>query len=136
MIEDALGVMNAWGFTRVGTMIVWVKTSANGTYMIGTGHYVRSNAEYVLVGRRGSGLKPNCIIPGIVETTQMRHSAKPEEVRQWLAAAYPKARKLELFARGDFATSCSWRDICNSFRKEPVRLPTPINQNQEEKEVS
>ena len=91
---EALEVLDAWGFRYV-TQAVWDKER------LGMGYWFRGQHELILVGVRGKVSPP---IPGVRRSSVFRaprgrHSAKPTEVRDHIAAAFPDARKVELFAR-------------------------------------
>jgi N6-adenosine-specific RNA methylase IME4/ParB-like chromosome segregation protein Spo0J len=94
LLPEALAVMHAWGFAY-RTSLVWVKDK------IGLGAWVRHRHELLLVGRKGSFPAPD---PGdrpdsVIEAARRRHSQKPACVYELLEQMYPRASKLELFAR-------------------------------------
>lgn len=94
MLEGALRVMRAWGFSY-RTSIVWCKDR------MGTGAWVRSQHELLLLGRRGDfpapslGTQPRSVI----HARRGAHSEKPDEVHAMIERTYPGRRYLELFAR-------------------------------------
>ncbi|MBU1067080.1 ParB N-terminal domain-containing protein [Patescibacteria group bacterium] len=93
MIEKALRVIPAWGFT-FKTSMVWVKNR------IGTGFYVRSKHEYILIATRGSFLPMTTKIPESVFFADVgEHSEKPDIVYDLIERMYPGQRYCELFAR-------------------------------------
>lgn len=71
------------------------------TWAFGMGHTTRANAEFVLMGVRGKGLKrcwAGC--PALVVSPRLEHSQKPPEVQERLERLYPpETTRLELFAR-------------------------------------
>jgi len=77
MIEHALAVMNAWGFTYRAAM-VWDKGRD------GTGYRFRNRVEFLLVGARGTVPAP---VPG-------EHSAKPVAAYEMIERLFPSATKL------------------------------------------
>ena len=91
---EALDVMEAWGF-RYRTQAIWDKR------IIGMGYWFRGQHELLLVGTKGkySPPAPSQRIPSVISRKRGRHSKKPEDVHLWIERAFPKARKLELFAR-------------------------------------
>jgi N6-adenosine-specific RNA methylase IME4 len=94
MMPQALEVMAAWGFAYK-SQIVWAKPRA------GTGYWVRSKHELLLIGTRGDIPAP---APGdqpasIIEAPLGRHSEKPEVFYEIIEKMFPTWRKLELFAR-------------------------------------
>ena len=70
-IEEAFGLMRAWGFTYK-TLLTWQKPQ------MGMGNYFRVNSEHVLFGVRGKlpTLRKNC--PTVFTAPRQRHSAKPD----------------------------------------------------------
>lgn len=94
MLEDALKVMDAWGF-KYKTNMVWVKSK------FGTGFYFRGQHELLLVGVRGNIHPPeeSARPPSVLYADTTRHSEKPEEVYKIIETMYPRAKYLELFAR-------------------------------------
>lgn len=113
----ALEVMSAWGFTFKSVAFVWVKkTKLSNTNFTGMGFYTRQNAEFVLLGTRGSpSLKRmDRSIHQIVEAPIGRHSAKPEEVRDRIDRLFAGDR-IELFARRRAPSWDSWGFDCPSL---------------------
>jgi N6-adenosine-specific RNA methylase IME4 len=94
-LEWGLTVVRAWGF-QYKTQRVWDKER------IGGGYYTRSRHENLLVAKRGDFHPPDVKHrpPSVfVERRSNVHSEKPVCVHEWLEAAYPGLRKLEMFAR-------------------------------------
>lgn len=93
-LEAGLAVMSAWGF-RYKTQAVWDKVK------VGMGFWFRGQHEILMVGTRGSVSPPpqSLRIPSVIRCPRGRHSAKPDYVRDQIAAWYPSARRLEMFSR-------------------------------------
>jgi N6-adenosine-specific RNA methylase IME4 len=93
-LQEGLYVMNQWGFTY-RTCMVWVKDR------IGTGYWVRSKHELLLIGIKGEmpcpeeSLRPSSVI----ESKRRSHSEKPDELYEIIETMYPTLKKIELFAR-------------------------------------
>lgn len=99
-LDFAFEVLKKWGFRYATTAFVWCKRTADDTrYKYGPGYYTASNAEYVLLGVKGRVCPAKRMLPSIVATPREGHSAKPGAVLQRISLMYPKARKIELFAR-------------------------------------
>jgi len=110
MQEEALEVMQAWGF-QLKTEIVWVKTSKatdlqpdakelgeNDKLHFGMGRTVRMSHETCLIGVRG---KPDLLsraVRSIFFAPYVKHSAKPEIFADIVEKLSP-GPYLELFAR-------------------------------------
>jgi N6-adenosine-specific RNA methylase IME4 len=99
MLEDALAVMRARGFTYK-THAVWLKQRAGDGR--GTGYWFLGEHELLLLGTRGH-------VPAPAQGTQWRsiiiapvgeHSEKPEIVLELIEAYFPSLPKIELNRRG------------------------------------
>ena len=94
-LAEALSVVDAWGFAY-RTCAVWDKER------IGMGYYFRQQHELLLVAARGSfpvpppATRPSSVIRARRGTT---HSQKPQTMYDLLERMYPRAAKIELFAR-------------------------------------
>jgi len=93
-LPQALRVMDAWGF-RYKSSAVWDKGR------VATGYWWRGQHEFLLVGVRGKVQPPPTHLrrSSVMQFPRGRHSAKPPEVRDMIAAWFPAARRLEMFAR-------------------------------------
>lgn len=103
-IENAIKVMEAWGFQYKTAAFVWIKKNAKsgGNYM-GLGAYTRANAEVCLLGV-SPGFKAKERIRGhsvrqIIEAPWQGHSRKPEEARRRIVELLGDVPRIELFAR-------------------------------------
>lgn len=99
-IEEALKVLNAWGF-RYKSSLIWDKTGEENVGM-GMGYFARINHEILLIGVKG---EMPCPMPGDrprsvfrIKKTQ-EHSAKPPEFAETIEKMYPDVAKLEMFCR-------------------------------------
>jgi len=103
MIEAALMVMRAWGFTYK-SQLVWDKEVA------GTGYWFRNQHEILLVGTRGKVPAPAMgkqWLSVIIERRRA-HSVKPEQVYALIESYFPNLPKIELFARTARAGWSRW----------------------------
>lgn len=105
LLAQGLEVMNAWGFSYK-SMYIWVKTKKkvkdiDNALAFGMGRLLRQCHEVALIGvcgkvyenmenhsQRSVGLAPN-----------LGHSIKPECLQDSLDLVFPKANRLEMFAR-------------------------------------
>lgn len=97
----AFEVMHAWGFTFKSVAFVWIKKNkVADSVFTGMGFYTRQNAEFVLLGTRGSPplVRKDKGVHQIVEAPIAVHSQKPEEVRARIDRLY-EGERIELFAR-------------------------------------
>ena len=105
--EIAMGVMSAWGFT-FKTLGAWAKQSRTGRcWQFGTGHVLRSAAEFYLVGTRGHPKRQSRGVRNLIVAPVREHSRKPDEIYQQVEALWP-GPYVELFARHPRAGWSSW----------------------------
>ena len=100
MIEASLLSM-AWGFQPVRIGFVWIKVTKDfEKQRIMLGRYTRSNAEFVLIGKKGGGIKrKNNAIRQVIFSIPGKHSQKPNDVNERIDKLYPRIKKIEMFAR-------------------------------------
>ena len=129
-LEDALRVMKAWGFAYK-TQMVWDKGSP------AYGFWFRGQHEILLVGTKGKFSPPKkdgkwFNLPSVWREKRTRHSAKPKGIRDYIKAAFPDARRLEVFARdvaegwdcwGDGVRDCLKSEKRRTFGLFPVAFP-------------
>jgi N6-adenosine-specific RNA methylase IME4 len=98
--QEALDVVRAWGFKYLTAAHVWVKTYGSGKLCSGLGYYTRSNAEPLLLARRGRPLArlDHTILQAFLAPVG-RHSEKPAEVREKIVRLFGDLPRIELFAR-------------------------------------
>lgn len=102
LLEDALEVVDAWGFSY-RTAFVWHKQRSN------IGNYHDASCELLMVCTRGScPIEIDTRIQQMQSIARSKHSAKPEEFRLMIESLYPSSilksppfRAVELFRRGD-----------------------------------
>jgi N6-adenosine-specific RNA methylase IME4 len=93
-LEEALRVINAWGFAYV-TCAIWDKKK------IGMGYYFRQQHELLLVAKKGNipAPIPSARVKSVLSFKRGEHSSKPEEFYSIIEDMYPEYKKLELFCR-------------------------------------
>lgn len=91
---EALKVMDAWGF-KYKTHMIWDKE------IVGMGYWFRGQHELLLVGTKGNfhPPEPSKRTSSVYIQRRMRHSKKPDALRNLIASWYPNEKKIELFAR-------------------------------------
>lgn len=104
-LAEALHVMTSWGFSY-RTCMVWVKDK------IGMGYYARQRHELLLIGIRGKpGTPAESDRPdSVIAAKRGKHSEKPAVVYEIIERMYPKARRVEFFARGQREGWTAWGD--------------------------
>lgn len=127
MLNDALRVLRAWGFTYV-TGAAWAKesklsgdipTDAPGhCFAFGTGYIFRDAAELLLVGKRGSPhIKKNRqarAVRNLIYAPLREHSRKPGTFTRSMIEMLCTGPYVELFAR---ASAENWVAIGNQVGK-------------------
>ncbi len=96
-----LEVMKAWGFEFKTVAFVWIKRNRiASSWFTGMGFYTRQNAEFCLLGTRGSPSleRKDRSVHQIVDAPIDIHSKKPMEVHQRIDQLFD-GPKVELFAR-------------------------------------
>jgi N6-adenosine-specific RNA methylase IME4 len=103
MIEAALQVMAAWGFTYK-SQVIWKKDKG------GTGYWFINWHELLLVGTRGNIPAPaqGSQWASVVEAPRGRHSEKPDRFYELIEEYYPSIQKIELNARTTRAGWDAW----------------------------
>jgi N6-adenosine-specific RNA methylase IME4 len=101
-------VFEAWGFKPSSVAFVWIKTNSAETVAsaltwddvlhAGLGFGTMQNAEYVLLGRRGSPKRLSKNVRQVVVAPRRRHSEKPEEVAKRIER-FCEGPRIELYAR-------------------------------------
>ena len=93
-LEEAMQVINAWGF-KYRTNMVWVKNST------GLGYYARQQHELLLIATKGNlpTPDPSDRVSSVIESPREKKSKKPDVVYEIIEKMYPKYNKIELFAR-------------------------------------
>jgi len=102
-LEEALQVLNAWGFTYK-TCAVWDKERK------GMGYWFRIQHELLLVGVKGNFAtpEPENRFDSIFRSPREEHSKKPEIVYEMIEQMFPTAKYLEVFARNIREGWASW----------------------------
>jgi N6-adenosine-specific RNA methylase IME4 len=117
MLERSMPVLRAWGF-RYKSQLVWVKDK------IGTGYWARNRHEIALIATRGRFPLPDrAPFPdSVIEAPRREHSRKPDALHHLIEAAWPDAKRLEMFAREQRRGWWSWGNDTSKFN-EAVKKP-------------
>jgi N6-adenosine-specific RNA methylase IME4 len=108
----AFDVMDGWGF-NYKSQVVWVKSR------IATGYWARNRHELLYIGRRGKFPcpRPAMFADSVISGQQREHSRKPDAVHDIISAAFPDARKLEMFARQRRDGWDAWGNEVDKFER-------------------
>jgi len=99
LIQEALDLINVWGFTYKTKAFTWVKKNKNGTIFMGMGNWTRSNDEICLLATKGKPKRIDAGISSVVISNIQEHSKKPDEVRKRIIQLVGDLPRIELFAR-------------------------------------
>jgi N6-adenosine-specific RNA methylase IME4 len=108
LIDQALAVGRAWGFSYKSIAFCWVKRYAkSGDPFFGLGRWTRGNVEPCFLFTRGKPHRVHKGVSQLVETVEEevldapigRHSAKPVVVRERIIQLMGDLPAVELFAR-------------------------------------
>ena len=93
-LEEALSVLNAWGF-KYRTNSVWDKQ------IIGIGYWFRGQHELLLVGVKGNFSPPmqEDRVSSFYSEKRTEHSRKPDYYYDMIEKCFPARKYLELFSR-------------------------------------
>ena len=97
---DGLKTMKEWGFKYKTCGFTWVKRYPKcDKWVLGLGHWTRSNAELCLIGTKGTIYRKSKKVQQIVDTHREEHSKKPAIVRERIVELVGDLPRIELFAR-------------------------------------
>lgn len=103
LLDVAIDVIRAWGFSYKTVFKVWLKRNSKaGGAVTGAGWWTRPSVEFLLCATRGSGWmkhKTTSSEPQEFESVRGIHSAKPPEIRKIVRRFLDVPRRIELFAR-------------------------------------
>ena len=106
LLEQALGVIRAWGFTYKTIGFHWAKLKQSAahdqythqSFFSGLGFWTRANPELCLLATRGNPHRRKANVQKLVISPRREHSRKPDEVYDRIEALCD-GPYLELFAR-------------------------------------
>lgn len=97
MLQYALSVIPAWGFTYKTVAFTWIKLTRSNTPATGLGYWTRSNAEICLLGTRGHPQRRAKNVHQVILSQRRKHSQKPDEQYARIVQLVP-GPYIELFA--------------------------------------
>lgn len=126
-LKEALEVIEAWGFEYKTIGFTWIKTRKDGGIRKdGVGWYTMSNAEVCLIGKKGKIKREKTGISQIILSPRVKHSEKPQEVRDKIVQLMGNLPRIELFARKEmqlFNKFEGW-DVWGNEIKSDIELST------------
>ncbi len=114
MPEKAIEVVDAWGFKlKTMTAFSWIKKTVHGKDFFGMGHYTRQQQEHCLVATKGSPRVVSHSVRQNIREVNIKHSRKPDAVRNSIIQLAGDLPRIELFAREKIDGWDSWGDELN-----------------------
>jgi N6-adenosine-specific RNA methylase IME4 len=118
LLEQAVGVIRAWGFTYKTVGFHWAKLKRSAvhhqytdeSFFSGLGFWTRANPELCLLATRGNPHRRKANVPKLVISPRREHSRKPDEIYDRIESLC-EGPYLEIFAR-------STRDGWHTFGPE------------------
>lgn len=103
-MSNSIELGKAWGFEYKTIAFVWDKQVHN------PGRYTLSQTEFVLAFKKGKFPQPRGArnVRQLISVHRGAHSEKPEEVIDGITKMFPSQRKIELFARKNYAGWDNW----------------------------
>jgi len=101
ILPNCIDLVKKWGFDYSTVLFTWIKTNKNtNSWFWGCGNYTRSNAEIVILGKKGSSPpRQSKSISQIIIAPIAQHSKKPNIVRTKIVKLFGNLPRIELFAR-------------------------------------
>lgn len=100
MLQEALRVIHAWGFSYKTIGFQWVKMNKSwlGKFF-GLGRWTRGNTEPCLLAVKGKPKRKSNSVFQLIESPITSHSQKPSETRERIVNLLGDLPRIELFAR-------------------------------------
>lgn len=100
MLQEAMQVINAWGFKYKTIGFQWVKQNKSGNgYFFGLGRWTRGNTECCLIATKGRPRRIRNNVGQLIISPIQAHSQKPNEAREKIVELMGDIPRIELFAR-------------------------------------
>lgn len=99
-LQEALKVIEAWGFEYKTVGFVWVKQNKKTpTLFWGMGFWTRANAELCIIATKGHPKRKSAGVHQVIMSRIEEHSKKPDETRNRIVELIGDLPRIELFAR-------------------------------------
>lgn len=127
MMQEAMQLIDAWGFKYKSIAFQWVKLNKSGKgYFFGLGRWTRGNTEPCLIAVKGKPHRISASVGQLVFEPLRAHSEKPPIVRQKIVDLIGDVPRIELFARD---TAQGWDCWGNEVPTEPEPDTEPTAAN-------
>jgi len=100
-LENAISVINAWGFKYKTIGFIWNKKEKSGKQVCFMGKWTCKGSEICLLATKGKAhsLIKSHKVRQLTEALRQKHSQKPDEVRNKIVELMGDIPRIELFAR-------------------------------------
>lgn len=115
-LDQAIKLMQVWGFEYKTVAFVWVKTAKNGQPRMSMGLWTRKMSEICLLGTRGKPPRIGKGVRQVLMAPRREHSRKPDEIYGRIEALVA-GPYLEMFARQQWP---GWDAVGNEVGKYEV----------------
>ena len=106
LLQEGLETIKRWGFTYKTCAFNWVKRNKKADSLFwGLGYWTRANSEICLLATKGKPKRVSKSVHQVCSARIMRHSQKPQEIRDNIVKLMGDVPRIELFAR---ETSMGW----------------------------
>jgi N6-adenosine-specific RNA methylase IME4 len=128
LLDRALEVIRAWGFTYKTVGFYWAKlnigrhgpTYSEGDFFTGMGFWTRANPEPCLLATKGHPKRRSGAVKKLVIAPRREHSRKPDEVQERIERLV-EGPYLEMFARTTRPGWDAWGLEAGLFDRGPSR---------------
>ncbi len=107
-LNEAMQVINAWGFKYKTCGFLWVKLTKLLNVILGLGFWTRGNTEYCLIATKGHIKRKSKRVSQVIMSVREEHSKKPDETRERIVELIGDLPRIELFARQTVDGWDSW----------------------------
>lgn len=112
-IQEALQVIDAWGFTYKTIGFQWVKLNKSGNgFFFGLGRWTRGNTECCLIATKGKPKRIDAGVTQLIFSPLRKHSQKLDETRDRIVQLMGDLPRIELFARSHADGWHCWGNEC------------------------
>lgn len=119
MLQEALQLINAWGFRYKTIGFQWVKQNKIGNgFFFGLGRWTRGNTECCLIATKGKPKRINNSVSQLIVSPIQAHSQKPSVTRDRIVQLLGDLPRIELFARQTADGWDCWGNETDKFEKE------------------
>jgi N6-adenosine-specific RNA methylase IME4 len=109
LLQEGLYTIKAWGFTYKTCAFNWVKKNKKSdSFFWGLGYWTRANSEICLLATKGNPKRISKSVHQICNDRIMRHSQKPDSIRDGIVRLMGNLPRIELFARKRVAGWDAW----------------------------